>query len=113
MRPKLLPVPRNCGALSARRPQPARIQPDAQAVLSPDAQAVFALVLRIQELEVAAADLQGQMIASSGLIKALAEQNTQLILRIETLRIRMGWLAAALAMTGLVATVSMILILIR
>lgn len=86
---------------------------DAQAALSPDAQAVSALALRIGELETAAADLQNEMVASSELIKALAEQNTQLILRIESMRIRLGWLAAALAIAGLVATASMILIIIR
>ena len=100
-------------AVGKTPPPSARPAPDAQAVLSPDAQAVSALALRIQELETAAADLQGQMIASSGLIKALAEQNTQLILRIETLRIRIGWLAAALAAVGLVATASMVLVLMR
>lgn len=86
---------------------------DAQAALSPDAQAVSALASRILELETVAADLQSQMIASSELIKALAEQNTQLILRTETLRIRMGWLAAALLAVGLVAAASMVLVLMR
>jgi len=87
--------------------------PEAQVALSPEAQAVSALKSRILELETAAADLQNQMIASSGLIKALAEQNTQLILRIESMRIRMVWLAGALAAVGLAATVSMVLVLTR
>jgi ribonuclease D len=87
--------------------------PEAQVALSPEAQAVSALKSRILELETAAADLQNQMIASSGLIKALAEQNTQLILRIESMRIRMVWLAGALAAVGLAATVSMVLVLMR
>ncbi|OGB00862.1 MAG: hypothetical protein A3E79_07345 [Burkholderiales bacterium RIFCSPHIGHO2_12_FULL_61_11] len=100
-------------AVGKSPPASARPAPDAQAVLSPDAQAVSALALRIQQLETAAADLQAQMIASSGLIKALAEQNTQLILRIETLRSRMGWLAGALVAVGLVAAASMVLLLIR
>lgn len=86
---------------------------DVQAALSPDTQAVSALASRIFELETVAADLQSQMIASSELIKALAEQNTQLILRIETLRIRMGWLAAALVAVGLVAAASLVLVLMR
>lgn len=41
-------------------------------------------------METAEADLQGQMVASSDLIQALAEQNKRLILCIETLGIRMG-----------------------
>lgn len=62
-----------------------------------------ALQSRIDELEAAVADMQGQMLVSSAVIKELAEQNTQLILRIETLRKRLGWLAGLLVVTGLVA----------
>jgi hypothetical protein len=50
--------------------------------------------------EAAVADLRQQMLASSELIKELAEQNTQLIKRVETNRKRLLWLAvftAALA----------------
>jgi hypothetical protein len=48
------------------------------------------------------------MLASSELIKALAEQNTQLIQRIETNRIRLLRLSAAtavIAITGLLVLV--------
>jgi cell division protein FtsX len=48
---------------------------------------------RIQSLEESVGNLQEQMQASSGLIKALADQNTQLVQRIErnrTLTQRMG-----------------------
>ena len=53
------------------------------------------------------------MLASSELIKALAEQNTQLILRIETQRRRMAWLAAALVLVGMAALASLVLLLVR
>lgn len=85
---------------------------EARVALSPEAQAVSALELRILALETAAAELQNQMIASSGLIKALAEQNTQLILRIETLRLRL-WFVGALAVVVLLAAAGMALILAR
>ncbi len=85
---------------------------DASVALSPEARAVSALESRILVLETAAAELQNQMIASSGLIKVLAEQNTQLILRIETLRIRL-WFVGALAVAGLLAAAGMALILAR
>jgi len=49
----------------------------------------------IASLETKVSDLQAQMLASSELIKELAEQNTQLIKRIETNRIHMLWLSAA------------------
>jgi len=82
---------------------------DARLAVSPEAQAVAALESRILTLETAAAELQNQMIASSELIKALAEQNTHLILRIETLRIRL-WLIGALAAAGLAAAAGMALL---
>ncbi|MHB1201149.1 MAG: hypothetical protein ACYCZ6_16665 [Polaromonas sp.] len=85
---------------------------DASVAASPGAQTVAALESRILTLETAAAELQNQMIASSGLIKALAEQNTQLILRIETLRIRL-WFVGALAVAGLLAAAGMALVLAR
>lgn len=85
---------------------------EARVALSPEAQAVAALESRILALETAAAELQNQMIASSGLIKALAEQNTQLILRIETLRLRL-WFVGALAVAVLLAAAGMALILAR
>lgn len=50
--------------------------------------------------------LQGQMLASSEVIQALAEQNAQLILRIETHRRRLLWLAAGNAVAMLLALVA-------
>jgi hypothetical protein len=55
-----------------------------------------ALAARIAELEITTADLHAQMIASSELIKALADQNTELIHRLATLHRRTRWLAFAL-----------------
>ncbi|MDQ3060307.1 MAG: hypothetical protein M3R45_12450 [Pseudomonadota bacterium] len=77
------------------------------ATVSPEAQTLAALQSRIAALEAASADLQGQMIAYSGLIKELAEQNAQLIVRIETQRQRLGWLAGLLLVIGLVAVGSL------
>lgn len=51
----------------------------------------------IASLEASVSDLQAQMLASSELIKELAEQNTQLIKRIETNRIHMLWLSSVIA----------------
>lgn len=47
--------------------------------------------------------LHGQMLASSEVIQALAEQNAQLIVRIETHRRRLLWLAAGNAVALLLA----------
>lgn len=66
-------------------------------VQSPEAQAITALKTRVLELESDTVDLKEQMVESSGLITALAEQNNQLIIRLETMRLRMMWMAGALA----------------
>ncbi|MBN2721846.1 MAG: hypothetical protein JXQ77_03410 [Campylobacterales bacterium] len=56
----------------------------------------------IASLEAEVSDLQAQMLESSKLIKELAEQNTQLINRIETNRVYMLRLSAA---TGAIAVI--------
>ena len=70
---------------------------------------IGALQTRIAALEAEAADLHGQMLSSSELIKALAEQNTQLIRRVEVSRVRMLWLAIATAASAIVAIVAVVL----
>jgi hypothetical protein len=55
---------------------------------------------RVSVLEAAVADLHGQMLASSELITTLAEQNAQLVQRIEANRVRLCWLGFA---TGVLA----------
>jgi len=76
---------------------------------SPEAQALARLETRVASLEAEISDLHGQMLASSELIKALAEQNTQLIARIEANRVRTLWLAAATAVLALVAITALVL----
>lgn len=61
------------------------------------------LAARVVELESAVADLHAQMLASSEVIKALAEQNTQLIKRVEANRVRVAWLTAVAVVAALVA----------
>ncbi len=55
---------------------------------------VAALQAQVAELQVAVADLHQQMLASSELIQSLADQNAQLIKRVEVNRVRVLWLAA-------------------
>jgi hypothetical protein len=61
------------------------------------------LAARVVALESAVADLHAQMLASSEVIKALAEQNTQLIKRVEANRVRVAWLTAVAVVAALVA----------
>lgn len=75
-----------------------------QVALSGHDAAVVALQVQVAELQVATADLHQQMLESSALIKSLAEQNTQLIQRVEVNRKRvlvLGVLTLALG-AGLV-----------
>ena len=71
---------------------------------STEAQAINAMEARVAALESAISDLHTQMVASSELIQALAEQNSQLIVRVETNRARVLWLA----IIGLVTAISVI-----
>ncbi len=71
------------------------------------AAAVDALATRVAALEANVAELHGQMLASSQLIDALAEQNRQLVAVADAARRRARWLviatgvAAALALAAL------------
>ncbi len=81
--------------------------------LSPEAQAIAALQAHVLALEGATQELHEQMLASSELIKALAEQNTQLIRRAEVNRLRLLLLAGVTALVGVVALVGLSLVLAR
>lgn len=92
---------------------PSGVTIESQEALIPGPQSIAALESRILALEAASAELQGQMLASSELIQALAEQNTQLILGVETMRKRLGWLAVAFVLGGLAIAGSLAWVLTR
>ncbi|HSI44097.1 MAG TPA: hypothetical protein VK949_07105 [Methylotenera sp.] len=69
------------------------------------------LETRVTALQETVSDLHNQMLASSELIKVLAEQNAQLIARIETNRIRMLWLSIASGVTSVIAVISLVIVL--
>ena len=71
-----------------------------------------ALQDRISALESEAADLHDQMLASSELIKALAEQNTQLIQNIEANRVRVLRLTGITAFVAIIAVAGLVLALV-
>ena len=62
---------------------------------------------RIAVLEKATDDLHNQMLASSELIKTLAEQNTQLVRHIEINSRRVAWLTGTTIIFGLIALMSL------
>lgn len=80
---------------------------------SPEGQAIGALQAHVLALESATQDLHEQMLASSELIKALAEQNTQLIRRAEVNRVRLLLLAGVTAVVAVIAVVALALVLAR
>jgi len=73
----------------------------------PAANPIPALEARVGALESALADQHAQLLASSELIKALAEQNSLLIGRIDALRRTLMWLGAAGALIVLAVAVSL------
>lgn len=86
-----------------KKPVPAKAAPVPVAAAPAGDPGMDALQARIAALETEAADLHAQMLSSSELITALAEQNTQLIRRVETSRVRLLWLALATAVTAIIA----------
>jgi cytochrome c-type biogenesis protein CcmH/NrfG len=83
----------------------------AQAVLSPVAQSIVELEAQLGEAVAEISQLHHQMLESSELIKALADQNTQLIKRVEETRIRVLWLAGLVAVMGVAVTINLIMTL--
>lgn len=77
--------------------------------LTPEGQAIAALQARLLTLENATQNLHEQMLASSELIKSLAEQNTQLIRRAEVNRLRLLWLASVTAVVAVIAVIGLTL----
>ena len=77
------------------------------------ADAVSALRARLAAVEIATDKLHEQMLASSELIKSLADQNAELVKRIEAGRVRFVWLARATVVFALVAVASLVLALAR
>ena len=85
----------------------------APAELSPESRAIVTLQTQLSAMETAVADLHAQMLASSELIQALAEQNTRLVARVEAHRVTVRWLTAALALIGLLAAAALAVALVR
>ena len=70
-----------------------------------------AMADRLAALEAAVEAQHEQLVASSRLIKALADQNTQLVARIEANRLRALRMTLAIGVTALVAVVAAVLAL--
>ena len=82
-------------------------------IRSGEAQDITVMESRISDMEVQVRELDIQMRASSELIKTLADQNGQLISRIEANRRLVVWLIVATAVTSIVSVVCLFLVLTR
>ena len=84
-----------------------------QPTLSSEAQSIAILQAQLAAAEAEISDLHNQMLESSDLIRALADQSTQLIKRFEVNRIRVLWLAGFMAVLGVVTAINLAIILAR
>ena len=89
--------------------EPVLTETSEKVVASPERKMVE-LQARVETLEETVEDLHEQMLAASQLIKELAEQNTQLIRRIETNRVRMIWLAVTTTLFAVAAVLGLALV---
>lgn len=89
----------------ARKPQGA--EPAAATEVAPGMPSAAEWAQRLAGNEAKLAELHGQMLASAEIIKALSEQNTQLIQRVEQNRKRTTWLGLASLVACLVAGASL------
>lgn len=93
---------------------PATAVPPETAVHAASPQEILAeLDNRLGSAEASISDLHGQMRTSSELIKALAEQNAQLIQRIEVNRKRLVTLAIPTGASGAVAVIALVTAIVR
>jgi len=76
-------------------------------------QAITILRAQLAAVESASSRLEEQMLASSELIKALAEQNTLLIELVGANCLRTLWLARAVGVLGVVAAAGLIVFFVR
>ncbi|MBK9324903.1 MAG: hypothetical protein KBF24_05210 [Thiobacillaceae bacterium] len=108
------------GGKTPRRPSPdggmeaaSSSEPLSSEPRSTESRTIADLQARLATLETTATNLHDQMLASSELIKTLAEQNAQLVARVEAHRVRVMWLAGALVMLGIITVLGLVLALIR
>ena len=88
---------------SAQAPMGAGAMAQSRGDASPEA-----LQARVESLEATVADLHGQLLSSTELIRQLADQNTQLVERVELNRVRAVRMTWALVVVALVALAGVI-----
>jgi len=87
--------------------------PGAPMEVMPEEDPFDTLFLRVDKNEANLADLRTQMLQASEIIANLADQNAQLIAKMELARTRLLWLGVATGVSSILALVSLALILAR
>jgi hypothetical protein len=91
---------------AARKPSAAEPGPDMAKGTAADPSA--ALAARLDQTDAALADLRGKLLSATELIATLADQNEQLIAKMDAMRVRTLWLGAASGAALLVAIVALV-----
>lgn len=71
------------------------------------------LVMRVERNEMSLADLRTQMLQASEIIANMADQNAQLIAKMDAARKRMLWLGVATGVSSILALVALALVVAR
>jgi hypothetical protein len=100
-------------AVAKKSPPPAPPPASEPVAVGSGEQAITNLRTQLAAVEAASSRLEEQMLASSELIKALAEQNTLLIGLVEANCIRTRWLARAVGVLGVVAAAGLAVFFVR
>jgi hypothetical protein len=90
-------VAKKAGVVGESAPE----EPTAEPQDLPAAELLAALHAQLARQEAALSALHQQMLSSSELIQTLAEQNAQLVQRVEANRVRVRWLTLAVALLGM------------
>ena len=107
--PKIADGAKKLWVALATKPASSEIELEAdQVIFSSETHTINSLQERLTVIESKCANLQEQMLTSSELIKALAEQNTELIKKIELNRKRTIWLAIITSCMAVIAIFNLI-----
>lgn len=95
--------------VSKKQPSPNAALALLEPIDASDALTTAQLQARIAHIEAATAELHSQMLASTELINTLAEQNAQLVARMEAARIRLRRLSLLTVLFGALAVVALVM----
>lgn len=91
----------------------AGVAPDPMMQDEPQEDFFGTLVMRVEKNEMSLADLRTQMLQASEIIANMADQNAQLIAKMDSARDRILWLSVATGVSSILALVAVALVLAR